>query len=65
MTVEAERTVVIDQSDSIPGWVDRARIGGRNPADTEPRPPISAEDIEATRAELAELRRRMTRRTTM
>ncbi len=56
MTVE--RTVTVDQSDPSRGRVDRARMGRRNPADTEPHPPISAEDIEATRAELAELRRR-------
>ena len=63
MTVEAERTVVVDQSDPDRGRYDPSRVGKPNPADTEPRPPISAEDIEATRAELAELRRRMTRRT--
>lgn len=63
MTVEAERTVVVDQSDPNRGRYDPSRVGKPNPADTEPRPPISAEDIEATRAELAELRRRMTRKT--
>ena len=63
MTVEAERTVVVDQSDPNRGRYDPSRVGKPNPADTEPRPPISPEDIEATRAELAELRRRMTRRT--
>lgn len=56
--------VTILASDPQPGRVDRSRMGRRNPADTEPRPPIPPEDIEATRAELAELRRRMTRRTT-
>lgn len=61
MTVE--RTVTIDAADPNPGRVDHSRLGKPNPADTEPRLPISAEDIEATRAELAELRRRMTRRT--
>ncbi len=61
MTVE--RTMTVDQSDPDPGRVDRSRMGKPNPADTEPRPPIPAEDIEAIRAELAELRRRMTRRT--
>jgi len=61
MTVE--RMVTIDAADPNPGQVDRSRFGKSNPADTEPHPPISAEDIEATRAELAELRRRMTRRT--
>jgi hypothetical protein len=58
MTVE--RMVTIDAADPNPGRVDRSRFGKSNPADTEPHPPISAEDIEATRAEL---RRRMTRRT--
>ena len=60
MTVE--RTVTVDQSDPNRGRYDPSRVGKPNPADTEPRPPISAEDIEATRAELAELRRRMTRK---
>lgn len=62
MTVEPERTVVVDQSDPNRGRYDPSRVGKPNPADTEPRPPVSAEDIEATRAELAELRRRMTRK---
>ena len=62
MTVEAERTVMVDQSDPNRGRHDPSRVGKPNPADTEPRPPVSAEDIEATRAELAELRRRMTRK---
>ena len=57
------RLVTILASDPQPGQVDRSRMGRHNPADTEPRPPIPPEDIEATRAELAELRRRMTRRT--
>ena len=62
MTVETERTVVVDQSDPNRGRYDPSRVGKYNPADTEPRPPISPEDIEATRAELAELRRRRTPR---
>lgn len=57
------RLVTILASDPDPGRVDRSRMGRRNSADTEPRPPVPPEDIEATRAELAELRRRMTRRT--
>lgn len=57
------RLVTILASDSNPGRVDRDRMGRRNPADTEPRPEVPLEDIEATRAELAELRRRMTRKT--
>lgn len=56
------RLVTILASDPNPGRVDRSRMGRRNPADTEPRPPIPPEDIEATRAELAELRRRRTPR---
>ena len=55
--------MTIDQSDPQPGRVDRSRMGRRNPADTEPRSPVPPEDIEATRAELRELRRRMTPRT--
>ncbi len=61
MTVE--RTVIVDQSDPERGRYDPSRVGKPNPADTEPRPAVSAEDLEATRAELAELRRRMTRKT--
>ncbi len=61
MTVE--RMVTIDAADPNPGRVDRSRLGKPNPADTEARPPIPPEDIEATRIELAELRRRMARRT--
>lgn len=57
-----KRLVTILASDPSPGRVDRARIGWRNPADTEPRPEVSPKDIEATRTELAELRRRMTRK---
>ena len=56
------RLVTILASDPNPGRVDRTRMGRRNPADTEPRPEIPPEDIEATRAELAELQRRRTRR---
>ena len=56
------RLVTILASDPDPGRVDRARMGRRNPADTEPRPEVPPGDIEATRAELAELRRRMTRK---
>ena len=58
-----ERTVTVDQSDPNRGRFDPSRVGKPNPADTEPRPPIPPEDIKATRAELAELRRRMARRT--
>ena len=57
------RLVTILASDPDPGRVDRARMGRCNPADTELHPPVPPADIEATRAELTELRRRMTRRT--
>ena len=56
-----ERTVTILASDPQPGRVDRSRMGRPNPADTEPYPTTSPEVARATRAELAELRRRMTR----
>lgn len=59
----AERIVVVDQSDGDRGRVDHARLGKPNPADTEPRPVVSPEDMEATRAELTELRRKMSRKT--
>lgn len=62
MSTPAERVVVADPSDPKQGRYDPARVGKPNPADTEPYPEISDEDREAMRAELAELRRRMTRR---
>ena len=58
-----ERTVTVDQSDPDRGRYDPSRAGKPNPADTEPYPATSPEVAEATRAELAELRRRMTRKT--
>lgn len=63
MAVETERTVVVDQSDPSWGRIDRSRLGTPHPGNTGPYPVTSPEDIEATRAELADLRRRMTRRT--
>lgn len=57
-----ERTVVVDQSDPNRGRYDPSRVGKPNPSDTEPRPVVSAEDLEATRAELAELKRRRIRK---
>lgn len=60
MTVE--RTVVVDQSDPNSGHFDPSRMGKPNPADTELYPSTSPEIAKATRAELAELRRRMARR---
>ena len=52
------RLVTIAASDPALGRVDRTRMGRCNSADTEPRPEVPPEDIEATRAELAALRRR-------
>ena len=60
LNTPSARLVTILASDPNPGRVDRARMGRRNPADIEPRPEVPPEDIEATRAELAELRRRRT-----
>lgn len=59
MTAPTERIVVVDQSDPNRGRIDRSRFGKPNPNDTEPRPVITPEDFEATRAELSELWRRM------
>ncbi len=50
----AERSVTVDQSSPNRGRFDPGRAGKYNSVDTEPRTPISPEDIEATRAELAE-----------
>ena len=58
----AERTVTVDKSAPHPGRINRSRFGEPNPADMEPYPVTSPEDAGATRAELAELRRRMARR---
>jgi hypothetical protein len=58
----AECTVILDASDPSPGRFDPARFRRPNPDDKEPRPVVTPEDFEATRAELAELRRRMTRK---
>lgn len=60
---EPERVVTIKAGDPNPGRIDRSRFGKPNPADAEPYPATSPEIAEATRTELTELRRRMTRRT--
>jgi hypothetical protein len=60
MIADAERTVVVGQSDPNRGRIDRLRFGKPNSNDTEPYSVTSPEDAEATRAELVELRRRMT-----
>jgi len=60
---EPERLVTIKAGDPNPGRIDHSRFGKPNPADTEPYPATSPEGAEATRAELAGLRRHMTHRT--
>ena len=59
----AESSVTVNQADPDRGRYDPNRVGNSNPADTEPYPATNPEDIEATRAELNELRRRMGRKT--
>ena len=56
------RLVTILVSDPDPGRVNRAHMSRRNPADTELRPEVPPEDVEATRAELAKLRQHRTRK---
>lgn len=63
MTSRADRpTVAADPSDPTRGRFDPARAGRPNPHDREPRPEVAPEDMEATRAELNELKRRTRRR---
>ena len=57
-----ERTVTVDQSDPNRGRYDPSRVGKPNPADTEPYLATSSEVAQVTRAELAELHQRMTRK---
>jgi hypothetical protein len=52
------RTVATDLTDPDRGRFDPARVGRPNPLDQEPRPEVAREDIEATRAELEDLKRR-------
>lgn len=52
------RTVVADLDNPDRGRFDPKRVGQPNPHDREPRPEEAPEDIEATRAELEELKRR-------
>jgi hypothetical protein len=49
MSMGDEHLVWIDMKNPPPGRIDRSRMGKHNPNDTEPRPVITAEDIEATR----------------
>ena len=60
---ESERTVVVDQSDPNRGRFDPVRFANPKPYDDEDLgSPVTPEDLEATRAELDELRRKMTRK---
>jgi hypothetical protein len=63
MTSRADRpTVAADLSDPARGRLDPARVGRPDPRDREPRPKVAPEDVEATRAELTELKRRTRRK---
>jgi len=57
-----KRTVVLDASDPSPGRFDPTRFRHPVPNAEDPYPEITEEDRAATRAELDELRRRMTRK---
>lgn len=50
--------IAADLSEPYRGRFDAARVGRPNPNDKEPRPEVTLEDTEATRAELEELKRR-------
>ena len=63
MTSRTERPATADLNDPQRGRLDPQRVGRSNPADREERPLVTREDIKATRAELAQLKRRTTRRT--
>jgi uncharacterized DUF497 family protein len=64
MTSRADRRIVAaDLSDPARGRFDQARAGRPDPRDREPRPEATPEDVEATRAELDEPKRRTRRRT--
>jgi hypothetical protein len=60
MTSRADAEASADRSKQ--GRFDPARFSRPNPADQEPRPEVTPEDVAATRAELDELKRRTRRR---
>jgi hypothetical protein len=62
MTSRGKPVVRADLADPNRGRIDPKRIGQPVAVDSEERPVITLEDIEATRAELAELKQRATRR---
>ena len=49
MSMDSERLVRTNMNNPPKGRFDPARVGKHNPNDTEPRPVITAEDLEATR----------------
>ena len=49
MSMDDAHLVWIDMKNPPPGRIGPSRMGKHNPNDTEPRPVITAEDIEATR----------------
>jgi hypothetical protein len=62
MTSRADRrTAVADLADPARGRFDPARGGWPDPRDREPRPEVTTEDVQATRAELEEQKRRTRR----
>ncbi len=49
MNIDEESLVWIDQSNPPPGRIGPSRMGRpRGPSDTEPRPVVTEQDIEAT-----------------
>ena len=62
MPSRADHPTAADLSDPDRGRFDPARVGRPNPHDREPRPAVAPEDVEATHAELEELKRRTRRR---
>jgi len=62
MSTRGRKWVKVDQSDPNRGRYDPLRATQKSSHDIEERPVVTKEDSEATRAELAELRRRMTRK---
>lgn len=48
MKIDDENLVWINMCNPPPGRRDPSRAAKRGPADTEPRPVVTAEDIEAT-----------------
>jgi hypothetical protein len=58
MSMDDKKFVLFDIDTLPPGRIDPDRLGKPNPNDTEARPVITAEDIEATRRYSAGRRQR-------